>query len=69
MCFFPSSLLLLRLLEAVRESVEDQRDLPAEAARDTPHLWGSAQTFYALVVFIPARQKCEVSQVMAEREV
>jgi hypothetical protein len=26
---------------------------------DTPHFWGSAQTFY--VVFIPARQKCGVS--------
>jgi hypothetical protein len=29
---------------------------------DTPHFWESAQTFY--VVFIPARQKCGVSQVL-----
>jgi hypothetical protein len=31
--------------------------------RDTPHFWGSAQTFY--VVFIQARQKCGVSQADA----
>jgi hypothetical protein len=30
------------------------------SARDTPHFWGSTQTFY--VVFVPARQKCGVSQ-------
>jgi hypothetical protein len=30
--------------------------------RHTPHFWGSTQTFY--VVFVPARQKCGVSQVV-----
>jgi hypothetical protein len=28
--------------------------------RDTPHFWRSTQTFY--IVFVPARQKCGVSQ-------
>jgi hypothetical protein len=47
---------------SLKVTIDDRRDKKyfLGGDRDTPHFWGSTQTFY--VVFVPARQKCGVSQ-------